>query len=84
MVGMTRGMAREYGEYHIAANCIGAEGIESEEADGGLSFPPGTRDPLNRWDKPEEMAFLAVSLTSEEAGYVTGQCVMANGGKYFR
>jgi NAD(P)-dependent dehydrogenase (short-subunit alcohol dehydrogenase family) len=83
MVGLTRGIAREYGKYNITANCIGAGGIEGEEAEGGLSFPPGARDPLNRWGTPEEMAFLAVSLASEAAGYVTGQCVLANGGKYF-
>ena len=83
MVGLTRGIAREYGKYNITANCIGTGGVESEEAEGGLSFPPGPRDPINRWGKPEEIAFLAVSLASEDAGYVTGQCVMANGGKYF-
>ena len=83
MVGMTRGIAREYGKYNITANCIGAGGIESEEVEGGLSFPPGARDPINRLGKPEEIAFLAVVLASEQAGYVTGQCVMANGGKYF-
>jgi 3-oxoacyl-[acyl-carrier protein] reductase len=83
MVGLTRGIAREYGQYNITANCIGAGGIESEATEGGLSFPPGPRDPVNRWGKPEEMAFLAVSLASDQAGYVTGQCVMANGGKYF-
>ena len=83
MVGMTRGIAREYGRYNITANCIGAGGIESEEAEAGPSFPPGPRDPITRWGKPEELAFLAVSLASEEAGYVTGQCVLANGGKYF-
>jgi 3-oxoacyl-[acyl-carrier protein] reductase len=83
MVGMTRGMAREYGKYNITANCIGAGGIQSEEADGGLSFVPGPRDPINRWGKPEEIAFLAVALASDHAGYVTGQCVLANGGKYF-
>jgi NAD(P)-dependent dehydrogenase (short-subunit alcohol dehydrogenase family) len=83
MVGMTRGIAREYGKHNITANCIGAGGIESEEGEGGLSFPPGTRDPITRWGTPEEIAFLAVSLASEHAGYVTGQCMMANGGKYF-
>jgi NAD(P)-dependent dehydrogenase (short-subunit alcohol dehydrogenase family) len=83
IVGMTRGLAREYGKYNITANCIGVGGIESEEAEGRLSFPPSARDPLNRWGKPEEIAFLAVSLASADAGYVTGQCVMANGGKYF-
>jgi NAD(P)-dependent dehydrogenase (short-subunit alcohol dehydrogenase family) len=83
MVGLTRGISREYGKYNITANCIGAGGIESEEAEAGLSFPPGPRDPITRWGKPEELAFLAVSLASEEAGYVTGQCVLANGGKYF-
>jgi 3-oxoacyl-[acyl-carrier protein] reductase len=83
MVGMTRGIAREYGKYNITANCIGAGGIETEEAEGGLSYTPGPRDPIARWGKPEEMAFLAVSLASDQAGYVTGQCVLANGGKYF-
>jgi NAD(P)-dependent dehydrogenase (short-subunit alcohol dehydrogenase family) len=84
MVGLTRGLAREYGRYNITANCIGAGGVESEEAEGGLSFAPGARDPITRWGKPEELAFLAVSLASEDAGYMTGQCVLANGGKYFR
>jgi 3-oxoacyl-[acyl-carrier protein] reductase len=83
MVGMTRGIAREYGKYNITANCISAGGIKSEEAEGGFSFAPGPRDPINRWGKPEEIAFLAVSLASDQAGYVTGQCVLANGGKYF-
>lgn len=83
MVGLTRGIAREYGRYNITANCIGTGGIETEEAEGGLAFPPGPRDPINRWGTPEEVAFLAVALASEEAGYVTGQCVLANGGKYF-
>jgi 3-oxoacyl-[acyl-carrier protein] reductase len=83
MLGMTRGIAREYGKYNITANCIGAGGIETEEVEGGLPFSPGPRDPMNRWGKPEEIAFLAVSLASEEAAYVTGQCVMANGGKHF-
>jgi 3-oxoacyl-[acyl-carrier protein] reductase len=83
MVGLSRGIAREYGKYNITANCIGAGGIETEEAEGGLPLPPGPRDPLTRWGKPEEVAFLAVSLASEEAGFVTGQCMLANGGKYF-
>jgi hypothetical protein len=68
---------------NITANCIGAGGTESGEAEGGLSFPPGTQDSINRCGKPEEMAFLAVSLASDNMGYVSRQCMMANGGKYF-
>jgi 3-oxoacyl-[acyl-carrier protein] reductase len=83
IVGLTRGMAREYGKHHITANCIGAGGIETEDVEGRHAFPPGARDPIPRWGRPEEIAFLTVSLCSEEAGYVTGQCLLANGGKYF-
>ena len=32
--------------------------------------------------KPEEIAYLAVSIAGEDAGYITGQCLVANGGKY--
>jgi NAD(P)-dependent dehydrogenase (short-subunit alcohol dehydrogenase family) len=83
IVGLTRGIAREYGKHQITANCIGAGGIETEDAEGRHAFPPGQRDPIPRWGRPEEIAFLTVSLCSEEAGYVTGQCLLANGGKYF-
>ena len=34
------------------------------------------------WGKPEEFAYLAVTIAAEDAGYLTGQCLMANGGKY--
>jgi NAD(P)-dependent dehydrogenase (short-subunit alcohol dehydrogenase family) len=83
IIGLTRGMAREYGKYHITANCIGASGIEAEEAEGRHAFPPGERDPIPWWGGSEGVAFLTVSLCKEEAGYVTGQCLLANGGKYF-
>jgi 3-oxoacyl-[acyl-carrier protein] reductase len=83
MVGITRGIAQEYGKHNITANCIGAGGMEHEEAEGGVAFLPGARSPINRWGQSEEIAFLAVSLASAQAGYVTGQCWMANGGKYF-
>ena len=82
IVGLTRGIAREYGKHNITANCIGGGGIEGEDAEGRHAFPPA-RGALTRWGRPEEVAFLAVSLCSEDAGYVTGQCLLANGGKYF-
>ena len=83
IVGLTRGIAREYGKYNITANCIGSGGIETEAAEGGHAFPPAERDPIPRWGRPEEIAFLTVSLCSKDAGYLTGQCLLANGGKYF-
>ena len=83
LVGLTRGIAREYGKYNITANCIGPGGIENEEAEGLHSVPPGQRDAIPRRGTPEEVAFLAVTLCSEGASYITGQCLLANGGKHF-
>jgi 3-oxoacyl-[acyl-carrier protein] reductase len=83
LVGLSRGIAREYGKYNITANCIALAGIETGEEGGPFDYAPSERDPLPRWGKPEEVSFLAVTLASENAGYVTGQCLLANGGKYF-
>ena len=83
LVGLSRGIAREHGKYNITANCIALAGIETGEEGGPFDCAPSDRDPLPRWGKPEEVSFLAVSLASENAGYVTGQCLLANGGKYF-
>jgi 3-oxoacyl-[acyl-carrier protein] reductase len=83
LVGMTRGIAREYGRYNITANCIGPAGIETGDRTSPFSYPPDDGAPLPRGGTPEEGAFLAVSLASEGSGYVTGQCLLANGGRYF-
>ena len=70
--------------YSGIAGFRGATGTTAKmAAEGGLSFPPGPRDPITRWGTPEELAFPAVSLASDQAGYATGQCMLAHGGKYF-
>jgi NAD(P)-dependent dehydrogenase (short-subunit alcohol dehydrogenase family) len=83
LIGLTRGIAREYGKHNITANCIGPGGIENEEAQGLHPVAPQGRDAIPRWGTPEEVTFLAVTLCSEGASYITGQCLLANGGKHF-
>ena len=38
--------------------------------------------PLGRMAQPDEIARVAVFLTSENAGFVTGQTLHVNGGSY--
>jgi NAD(P)-dependent dehydrogenase (short-subunit alcohol dehydrogenase family) len=35
---------------------------------------------MNRWGKPEDIAGAAVYFASDEAGFVTGQTLVINGG----
>ena len=83
LVGLARGIGREYGRHNITANCIGPGGVESAGDMGVLPVPPSEADAVPRWGTPEELAFLAVCLASRDAGYVTGQTLLANGGKFF-
>ena len=82
IIGLTRGIAREYGKHNITANCICPGGVKVPGDSRTESFPPSDGDPVPRWGKPEEIAYLAVSIAAEDAGYLTGQCLVANGGKY--
>lgn len=36
--------------------------------------------PLGRWAEPEEIAPAAVFLASDEARYMTGTCILVDGG----
>ncbi len=56
--------------------------------DGLDNFPgayPVSRlnDPLARYGTGQEVSSAAIYLASEDAGYITGQCYLVNGGKYF-
>ncbi len=85
IVGLTRGLAREFGKHGVTVNAIAPASIEVER-------DPGTeRDvdisgidpkmPVPRFGQPEEVAALVVYLCSRHASYVTGQTIHINGGE---
>ena len=83
VIGLTRGIATQYGRHRITANCIGAGRIEGVDDDPDAYPPSKLNDPLGRHGTAQEVSSAAVYLASEDAGYITGQCYMVNGGKVF-
>ncbi|HET7596827.1 MAG TPA: SDR family NAD(P)-dependent oxidoreductase [Burkholderiales bacterium] len=83
IIGFTRGIAAEFARHNVTANCIGPGTIAVER--DALQNDKGLRptQPVRRLGKPEEIAELCVYLASEQAGFITGQCYLANGGMYF-
>ena len=83
IIGFTRGVAREFAEHEITANCIGPGTIDVERDD--FQKPKGLKasQPIRRLGKPEEIVSMMVYLSSENAGFITGQCYLVNGGMYF-
>ena len=75
--------AREFAEHEITANCIGPGTIDVER--DAFQKPKGLKpqQPIRRLGKPREIVSLMVYLASEDAGYITGQAYLANGGLYF-
>lgn len=85
VVGFTRGLAKQYGEYNVSANCIGPGHIEVErDAFQDPAKGVHAHQPIRRSGQPDEIASLAVFLASEQGGYITGQCYLANGGAYMQ
>ena len=85
IVGFTRGLAREFAEFGITANCIGAGTIgrgERDDSESVKEIRPG--QPIRRKGRPEEVTALLVHLASVNAGFITGQCYLVNGGMYFQ
>ena len=88
VVGLTRGIAREFGPHGITANCIAPGTIEVERDPGmeraaDLAGRVGDDVPIPRFGRPDEVAALVVYLASSHAGYITGQCFGVNGGASF-
>lgn len=83
IIGLTRGLASEFAAFGITANCIGPGTIDVGR--DAFQDEKQIRDsqPVRRMGKPEEIAELAVYLASEQAGFITGQCYLVNGGMYY-
>jgi 3-oxoacyl-[acyl-carrier protein] reductase len=84
LVGLTRGLAREFAEHGITANCIAPGTIDVERDAFQKEKPLRPGQPIRRMGKPQEVVSLMLYLASEDAGFITGQCYMVNGGMYFQ
>ncbi len=81
--GLTRALAVELGPRNVTVNAVAPGRIISrmtadlhrKERDRLLS-----RIPLRRYGSPEDVAAIVAFLASEDAAYITGQVIVADGG----
>ncbi|MBQ8345309.1 MAG: 3-oxoacyl-ACP reductase FabG [Clostridia bacterium] len=81
--GMTMALAKELGPSGITVNCIEPGVIATEmnaELDEETLQELCDQTPLCRLGHPREIASLAAFLASEEASFITGQIIGADGG----
>lgn len=83
LLAMTQSLAVEWGPHGIRLVAI-APGTFPTEAAMARLRPGGAEHagvPLRRAGKHEELTDLAAFLVSDHAGYITGECVVADGGR---
>jgi len=81
LVGFTRGIAREFAEQGIRANCIAPGQMDTTRAAGRSARPSEDLIPMKRKGAPEEIATTVRFLCSPGAAYITGQTFHVNGGQ---
>ncbi len=83
---LTKVMALSLAPYGIRVNAIGPGSINTEMLAMTMENPDArrrilSRTPLGRIGEPGEIAAVAVFLASNEASYITGQTIYADGGR---
>jgi 3-oxoacyl-[acyl-carrier protein] reductase len=88
LVGLMQNLAVEYGPDGITANAVAPGVIETPQAldpvnslgpEGVAAVAPLV--PVRRVGAPEDIAYLYLYLASEQAGYVSGQLIVADGAR---
>ena len=85
-LGITKSLAQEGARYGITANAICPGYIETEMV---MAVPEKVRDgivaqiPTGRLGEPEEIARCVLFLASDDAAFINGSTITANGGQHF-
>ena len=82
---MTRGLARELGEYNIAVNTVSVSYMNEMEGLAIKDLPPDfgesfiNQQALKRNEKPEDVVGTVVFLASADSDFFTGQLIACDG-----
>jgi 3-oxoacyl-[acyl-carrier protein] reductase len=77
IIGLTKKMAREYAPDNIRVNCLCPTNIQASPD----PLNPGLPQPLVQRDgTPEDVAYAALFLVSDEAAWITGAELVVDGG----
>jgi NAD(P)-dependent dehydrogenase (short-subunit alcohol dehydrogenase family) len=85
LIGMTRSLAREVGEYGICVNAI-APGLvehEGQNAPRALTELQLKERSIKRLQTPEDLLGTLVFLASPDSDFMTGQTIIVDGGSIF-
>ena len=85
VTNLTRGMALDYAKDNIRVNCICPGFVETPLVAGVIKTPDeyqklADKHPMRRLGQPEEIAYGALYLASDESAFVTGIALPIDGG----
>ena len=82
IISATKALAQEVAKRKVTVNAV-TPGFISTDMTADLDEKELSKlIPLGRFGKPEEVANVVGFLASNEADYITGQCIQVNGGLY--
>ncbi|CAG7646336.1 Oxidoreductase UcpA [Paenibacillus solanacearum] len=89
MINLSMSMALELAVHGIRVNALCPGFIETRLTKPLIDNPPAIADylrtvPMNRVGQPEEIASAALFLASDESSYMTGTCMVVDGGQLIK
>lgn len=77
VIGLSKNLARELHPHNVRVNCICPGLVRLPPGDGAVRPPQPT---LERLGQPEDVAYAALFLLSDESAWLTGQTLTIDGG----